>query len=267
MAAHLLGRQVAAVHAHVDGREALLALGAHVRGPEALELGVVAVGLRVGAAGLGRVGLLVVDHQQRRGVEVALVDPVALELLVDHLAERVHADLVHQHLDPRAGAVHAQEVLAVEDAEDGLGDLQVVAVVQLHEVVERGGDARHDRRAAAHADLDALGAVLAHAREEGDVVDAGDGAVGVRGGERRLDLARHQLRGGVAHEVAHVRAGPRGHVERLVVAHAGVGVAGHVAHGVATALARGQARRRQLADQLRPSASAGCGGSGCSGAS
>ena len=94
------------------------------------------------------------------------------------LAERVDADLVDQHLDARAGAVDAQEVLAVEDAEDGLGDLQVVAVLELDEVVQRRRDARHDRRAAADADLDALHAV-ALAGEEGDVVDAGDRAVGV----------------------------------------------------------------------------------------
>ena len=67
--------------------------------------------------------------------------------------------------------------------------------------------------------------------------------------EGGLDLARHQLGGGVAHEVAHVGARPGGDVEELVVAHAGVGVAGHVAHGVAAALARGEAGVRDLADQ------------------
>ena len=72
--------------------------------------------------------------------EVALGDPVALELLLDHLAEGVDADLVDQHLDPGAGAVDAQPLLAVEDPEDGLGDLQVVAVLELDELVQRGGD-------------------------------------------------------------------------------------------------------------------------------
>ena len=71
------------------------------------------------------------------------------------VAELVDADLVDQHLDAGAGAVDAQPVLAVEDPEHGLGDLQVVAVVELHELVQRGGDARHDRRAAAHAHLHA----------------------------------------------------------------------------------------------------------------
>jgi hypothetical protein len=61
---------------------------------------------------------------------VALLDPVALALLVDELAELVHADLVHEHLDAGAGAVDAQEVLAVEDPEDGLGHLEVLPVVQ-----------------------------------------------------------------------------------------------------------------------------------------
>ena len=60
-----------------------------------------------------------------------------------------------KHLDARAGAVDAQPVLAVEDAEDGLGDLQVLAVVGGDEVVERRRDARHDRRAAADAHLEA----------------------------------------------------------------------------------------------------------------
>jgi hypothetical protein len=85
--------------------------------------------------------------------------------------------------------------------------------------------------------------------DEGDVVDAGDRAVGVRARERGLHLARHQLRGGVAHEVAHVRAGVRRRVERLVVADAGPRVGGHVAHGVAAALAAGEPGVRDLADQ------------------
>ena len=55
----------------------------------------------------------------------------------------------------------------------GLGDLQVVAVVELDELVERRGDARHDRGAAADPDLDPADAV-ALARDEADVVDAGD---------------------------------------------------------------------------------------------
>ena len=37
----------------------------------------------------------------------------------------------------------------------GLGHLQVVAVVELDELVQRRRDARHDRGAAADADLDA----------------------------------------------------------------------------------------------------------------
>ena len=68
-------------------------------------------------------------------------------------------------------------------------------------------------------------------------MDAGDRAVLVGRREGGLDLARHQLRGGVAHEVAHVGAGVRGGVEQLALADAGPRVAGHVAHGVAAALA------------------------------
>ncbi len=52
--------------------------------------------------------------------EVALRDPVALELLVNEFPEGVHPDLVDQHLDAGAGTVDAQEVLTIEDPEDGL---------------------------------------------------------------------------------------------------------------------------------------------------
>ena len=182
--------------------------------------------------------LVVVEAQalDQLGVEVALSDPVALELLVDLLAEGLDADLVDQHLDPGAGAVDAQPLLAIEDAQHGLGDLEVVAVVGLDEVVERRRDAGHDRGAAADADLEALDPV-AFARDEGDVVDAGDRAVLVGAGEGGLDLARHQLRRRVADEVADVGAGVGRRVEDLVGGDAGPGVAGDVAHRVAAALA------------------------------
>ncbi len=197
-----------------------------------------------------RGGLLVVAPRDRLDREVALGDPVAAQLLLDHLAEGVDADLVDEHLDPRPGAVDAQELLAVEDPKAGLGDLQVLAVVEADELVQRRRDARHDRRAAADAHLDAAHAV-ALAGEVGDVVDAGQRAVGGRAVERGLDLARHHLRRRVAYEVAHVGAGVGRQVEQLVLGDAGPRVPGHVAHGVAAALARGQAGVRQLADRLR----------------
>ena len=213
---------------------------------------------------LGGVGLLV-DRRRRGGRSRSRArDPVALELLVDHLAEGVDADLVDQHLDPGAGAVDAQPLLAVEDAEDGLGDLQVVAVVELDEVVERRGDAGHDRGAAADPDLDAADAV-ALARDEADVVDAGDRDVLVGRRERRLDLARHQLRRRVAHEVAHVRGRVRGDVEELALGDAGPRVAGDVADRVAAALARGEPASEISRISFASVAAAGCGGSGCSG--
>ena len=164
------------------------------------------------------------------------------------LAEGVDADLVDEHLDAGAGAVDAQEVLAVEDPHARLGDLQVVAVVELDELVERRRDPGHDRGAAADPDLDAAHAV-ALARDERHVVDAGDRVVVVGGGERRLDLARHRLRRGMTDEVAHVGAGVGGDVEQLVVKHAGAGIAGDVAHRVAAALAGGQAGVGELAHQ------------------
>ena len=147
------------MHLDLDGAEALLALRLHVRLAEAVELGAVAVRAPVGGRGRGRVRLLVVDQLQPLDVEVALVDPVALELLLDHLPEGVDADLVDQDLDPGAGAVHPQPVLAVEDPPARLGDLQVVAVVELDELVQRRRDPRHDRGAAADPDLDAADAV------------------------------------------------------------------------------------------------------------
>src|SRR4029079_11671929 len=107
---------------------------------------------------------------QRLDREVGLGGPVALELLLDLGAQLVDAELVDEDLDAGARAVDAQPVLAVEDAEDGLGDLQVLAVVGGDELVERRRDAGHDARAAADADLEALDAV-ALAGDEGDVVD------------------------------------------------------------------------------------------------
>ena len=159
-AAELLGGEVAAGDLDLDRGEALLALRADVGGEEALEL---ASRRRSGSpARAGAAGAFAsssIAEQQVVDREVALGDPVALELLLDHLAEGVDADLVDQDLDPGAGAVDAQPLLAVEDPEDGLGDLQVVAVVELDEVVEGGGDAGHDRGAAADADLDPADAV------------------------------------------------------------------------------------------------------------
>ena len=94
-------------------------------------------GRGVAARGAPARPLLVVVEEQRRRVEVALGDPVAAQLLLDQLAEGVHADAVDQHLDAGAGAVGAQLVLAVEDPQHRLGHLQVLAVVGADELVER----------------------------------------------------------------------------------------------------------------------------------
>ena len=242
-AAELLGREVPARDLHDDGRIAGLPLRLDVRGAKALELGDVAVRRGEARRDARRLVLLVVHvlRQEMLDGEVALGDPVALELFVHHLAEGVHADLVDEDLDASAGAVDAEPVLAVEDAKDGLGDLEVVAVVELDELVKGGGDAGHDRGPAADPDLDAADSV-ALAGDEADVVDARDRDVLVGGGERRLDLPRHELRGGVAHEVADVRAGVRGDVEELVRVDARERIARDVSHRVAAALAGGEAR-------------------------
>ena len=224
---------------------------------------------RAAGAG-GRVGLLVVVEAQaldQLGVEVALVDPVALELLVDLLAEGVDADLVDQDLDPGAGAVLAQPLLAVEDPQHRLGDLQVVAVVGLDELVEGRGDAGHDRGAAADPDLEALDRRrLSRARKPMSWMPVIARSL-VGAGEGGLELARHQLGRRVADEVADVGAGVGGRVEDLVGGDAGPGVAGDVADRVAAALARGEAGLGDLAQQQLACRAAARGGSGCSGGS
>ena len=249
-AAELLGGQVTTDDRDLDRVEALLPLRLDVGLDVGLEVGAVTVRrARRTAVGSGSSGLFVEVEQQVVDREVALVDPVALELLVDHAADLVDADLVDQDLDPGAGTVGAQPFLPVEDPEDGFGDLEVVAVVGFDEVVEGRSDAGHDRGAATDPDLEALHAVLDPA-DEGDVVDAGDRAVGVGAGEGGLDLSRHQLRRGVAHEITHVCAGVGGRIEDLVVGDAGPRVAGHVADGVAAAFTRGQAARGHVAEHV-----------------
>ena len=216
-------------------REAGLPLGLGVRLGKAVELPQVAVRARVTIPPLGHVALLVGVIQDPFEREVALSNPVARELLLDLLAERVDPDLVDQHLDPRAGPVHAQEVLAVEDAHARLGDLQVVAVVELDELVQGRREAGHDRGAAADADLDAADTVL-DLRDECHVVDPGDRVVGLGGSERRLDLAGHRLGRRMADEVADVGPGVRRDVEQLVGERSRARVPGDVAHRVAAAL-------------------------------
>ena len=203
------------------------------------------------AAAAGAAGALASSSSSKRSRSTSKsrsCRPVALQLLVDQLAEGVDPDLVDQDLDPRPRPVDPQPLLAVEDAQHRLGDLEVVAVVGLDELIEGGRDAGHDRGAAADPDLEAPDAAP-FAGEEGDVVDAGDRPVLVGAGEGGLDLARHQLRGRVADEVAHVGAGVGRRVEDLVGGDARPGVAGDVAHRVAAALARGEADGGDLPQQ------------------
>src|SRR6202021_1707293 len=90
-----------------DRREACLALGLDVGLEEAPELAAVAVGGCV-AVRLGRgVGFLVGGEEDLVEREVTLLHPLALELLLDLLAERIHADLVDEDLDPGPGRVTA----------------------------------------------------------------------------------------------------------------------------------------------------------------
>ncbi len=202
-------------------------------------------------AGLGGAFcFLVVLEQQWIGGEVALAHPVALELLLDLLAELVDPDLVDQDLDPRAGAIDPEPLLAVEDPHAGLGDLQVVTVVELHELIQRRRQAGHDRGAAADPDLDALDAVVVDPRDERHVMNASDRVVLIGRRKRGLHLPRHRLGDRMADEIADVGAGVRGDVEQLALERARSRVARHVAHRVAAALPAAQAGVSEVADQL-----------------
>jgi hypothetical protein len=249
-AAKLVRAEVAARHLDDHGAEAVLALRMGVGLEKALIGGTVTVRARRGRPGRRRVLLLVVDQHQPVQFEIPLGDPVPLELLVHELAERLDADLVHQDLDPRASAILAEPVLAVEDAHDGLGDLQVLAAVELSELANRLGDARHDRGASSHDHLDAADAV-ADLRDEPEIVDPGDGAVGLGCGECRLELARHHLGRRVPDEVPDVGGRVGGDVEGLVCGDSRVRVAGDVAHRVSAALTRGQTGLGEHAQGLR----------------
>ena len=124
-------------------------------------------------------------------------------------AELVDADAVDQELDARAGAVRAQVLLAVEDAQHRLGDLQVLAVVD-------GAKSQNGAPTRGMIDVPppvriskpftSWPSISRIARDEAEVVDVRDRAVLVGGRERDLELARQQLADLVAHEVAHERA-------------------------------------------------------------
>ena len=241
-AAELLWVQVAFRHLHLDRRVPRLLLRAHRRPRPLLERRAVGVGRLVGVGRRLRCfGLLVVEEQQRVGRGVTALRPVLRKLLIDHAAELFLAHSVDQELEARLGDVLPQLVGGIEDAQHGLGDQQVV--VDGDPLAQHDRVAGHDREPAPGDHLEALGghAVdLADLRDEADVVDLCQRGVLVAAGEGHLELAREQLRQVAAHEVAHEGARVRRHVERLVVADARPGVAGHVAHGVAARLARRQ---------------------------
>src|SRR5437588_2434920 len=110
--AQLVGREIAAANLDLHGRETVLALALDIRLQEAVELVQVSVGARIAHTGSWGTGLLVVVEDDPVEREVALRDPIALELLFDQLPERIDSDLVDQHLDPRPRAVDPQPLLA-----------------------------------------------------------------------------------------------------------------------------------------------------------
>ena len=87
-------------------------------------------------------------------------------------------------------------------------------------------------------------------RDHADVVEHRLAAVGRAAGEVDLELAGQALRVRVAQQPVGGRLGPRRDVELLLRARAGEVAAHDVADGVAARLARGQADRRQQAQDL-----------------
>jgi hypothetical protein len=87
---------------------------------------------------------------------------------------------VDEELEASLRPVLSELVGFFEDADDGLGEPEVL--VGGHEWGEDGCIARHDAEATANDDLEPLDAVL-DARDEPEVVDAGDGVVGIGAGE------------------------------------------------------------------------------------
>ena len=224
--------------------------GVHVRLAEALERAAVAVRARVGGGHRRRARLLVVHEEQRLRVEVALGDPVALAApprpgvrsssmpnLSTNTLMRARARFTRSQSWRSKIRKTASAHLRYSPSSARTNSLSVGATRGMIEVPPptRISKPRH---------------AVPDARDVGHVVDAGDRAVLVGGGEGGLHLARHQLGRGVAHEVADVGARVGRGVEQLALADAGPRVAGHVADGVAAALARGEVGVAEHADRL-----------------
>ena len=174
-----------------------------------------------------------------------------LALLEDALAQLVDAHRVDEPLHAGPDLVVAVAVV-VEGAQARLDrGQQVFAGGELLERLRRvrvGAEAAGDEHL--EAGLDGAVGERAGGRDHADVVEHRLAAVGGAAREVDLELAGQALRVRVAQQVAGGRLGPRRDVEHLVRAGAGEVAAHDVADGVAARLARGQADRRQQAQDL-----------------
>ena len=147
--------------------------------------------------------------------------------------------------------VLAQLVGGVEDADHGFGKGEELR--HRDEVGQCDGFLGHRREAAADHDAesaDFLAVDHADLREEGEVVDRGDGGVGLATGEVDLELARQELGDGVAHPVADEGAGVGRGVEDFILGDPGPGVGCDIADGVAAGFTRGESDLAQHAQHV-----------------
>ena len=108
----------------------------------------------------------------------------------------------------------------------------------------------HRGEATADQKLERRLAMVVQRGDEADVVDGGVGAVGRRGGDGDLELARQALSPGIAQEKPHHGLQVRRGVKQLVLGQAGPRVLGDVAHGAAAGFGHGQPGFRQKSHGL-----------------
>ena len=249
-AAELLGGEVALVDGGFDGGVAVLDLGSDVGVEEAFEAGGIAVWRGQFDGDVAGVGVFVVEVEQfleRR----RLGGPAFLQFVVDHLAEGLFADPVDEELEAGLEDVLAQFVGGVEDPDHGLGEGEELR--HRDELGQRDGFLGHGGESAADHDAEAADLfAVDHADlgEEGEVVDGGDGGVGLASGEVDLELAGQELGDRVPYPVADEGAGVGRGVEHFVVGDAGPGVGGDIADGVAAGLARGESDVAEHAEHV-----------------
>ncbi len=247
----LLGGDVPEGQLDGDDVVAVLLLGANIAGEPPFEGRVplpVALG---GDGGGGFVDELGWKLHEGLGV-VRLLGPGLLQLLFDLGPKGVDAHSVDVELDAGFHPVAAQLVGAVEDANDGLADPEVV--LDGDEVVEGVGEPGHDGSAASgdHFEAASLHAVFVNPSPwlEGEIVNGGYHAIVIAAGEGHLELSGEGLGLGVADEPAGEGGEVGADVEGLVGGDAGERTADDVSDGVAAGLPGGEARFAQNAHHV-----------------